>query len=131
MGGGVSSLSKVCVVGPPTHPEADVDYTFAQVQVKEALVDFSGNCGNMLAAIGPFAVEEGLVSASDGTAVVRVHNTNTQKIIHVRFSMVNGSPAVNGDFAIPGVAGTGAPVKLEFRSPGGRRCTPFLSVVCY
>ena len=62
MGGGISSLSKVCVVGPPTVDDADVDYTFAQVQVKDALVDYSGNCGNMSSAIGPFAVDEGLVS---------------------------------------------------------------------
>src|ERR1700750_2099476 len=75
MGGGLSSLSKVCVIGPPSRPDADVDYTFAQVSVDEALVDYSGNCGNMSSAIGPFAVEEGLVAApADGEAVVRVHN---------------------------------------------------------
>src|SRR6202035_1811032 len=61
MGGGISSLSKVCVIGPPTHPEADVDYTFAQVSVTGATVDYSGNCGNMSAAVGPVAVDEGLL----------------------------------------------------------------------
>ncbi len=61
MGGGVSSLSKVCVIGPPTRPDADIDYTFAQVQVKEAKVDYGANCGNMSSAMGPFAVDEGLV----------------------------------------------------------------------
>jgi len=61
MGGGVSSLSKVCVIGPPTHPDADVDYTFAQVLIDKARVDYNSNCGNMSSAIGPFAVDEGLV----------------------------------------------------------------------
>ena len=119
MGGGVSSLSKVCVVGPPTRPDADIDYTFAQVQVKEARVDYGANCGNMSSAMGPFAVDEGLVKVSGPDALVRVHNTNTRKIIWSKFPLDDGQAAVDGDLAIPGVAGTGAPVKLEFREPGG------------
>lgn len=119
MGGGVSSLSKVCVVGPSSRDDADIDYTFAQVQVKEATVEYGANCGNMSAAMGPFAVDEGLVKASGKEALVRVHNTNTKKIIWSRFPLDDGLSAVDGDLAIPGVAGTGAPVKLEFREPGG------------
>ncbi|MBI3043196.1 MAG: PrpF family protein [Betaproteobacteria bacterium] len=119
MGGGVSSLSKVCVIGPPTRPDADIDYTFAQVQVKEARVDYGANCGNMSAAMGPFAVDEGLLKISGPEALVRVHNTNTKKLIWSRFPLDEGLSAVDGDLAIPGVAGTGAPVKLEFREPGG------------
>lgn len=119
MGGGVSSLSKVCVVGPSTRPDADIDYTFAQVQVKEAKVDYGANCGNMSSAMGPFAVDEGMVKVSGKEALVRIHNTNTQKIIHALFSIDDGLAAVDGDLAIPGVSGTGSPVKLEFRDPGG------------
>ena len=119
MGGGVSSLSKVCVVGPPTRADADIDYTFAQVQVKEAKVDYGANCGNMSSAMGPFAVDEGLVRISGHEALVRIHNTNTKKIIHALFSIDDGMAAVDGDLAIPGVSGTGSPVKLEFRDPGG------------
>lgn len=119
MGGGISSLSKVCVVGPSTRPDADIDYTFAQVQVKDAKVDYSGNCGNMSSAMGPFAVDEGLVKASGKEALVRIHNTNTKKIIWSRFALDEGQSAVDGDLAIPGVSGTGAPVRLEFREPGG------------
>ena len=119
MGGGVSSLSKVCVIGPPTRPDADIDYTFAQVQVKEAKVEYGANCGNMSSAMGPFAVDEGLLKVSGREALVRVHNTNTRKIIWSRFQVDDGLSAVDGDLAIPGVAGTGAPVKLEFREPGG------------
>jgi len=119
MGGGLSSLSKVCIVGPSTHPDADVDYTFVQVAVKEAKVDFSGNCGNMSSAIGPFALDEGFVKVTGKDALVRVHNTNTKKIIWSRFEVDEGLSAVDGDLAIPGVAGTGSPVRLEFRDPGG------------
>ena len=119
MGGGVSSLSKVCVVGPSSRPDADIDYTFAQVQVKEAKVDYSANCGNMSSAMGPFAVDEGIFKVSSSEALVRVHNTNTKKIINARFALDDGLAAVDGDLAIPGVSGTGSPVRLEFCEPGG------------
>jgi 2-methylaconitate isomerase len=119
MGGGVSSVSKVCVVGPSSRPDADIDYTFAQVQVKEAKVDYSANCGNMSSAMGPFAVDEGIFKVSDREALVRVHNTNTKKIIQSRFVLDDGLSAVDGDLAIPGVSGTGSPVRLEFLQPGG------------
>ena len=119
MGGGVSSVSKVCVVGPSSRPDADIDYTFAQVQVKKAEVDYSGNCGNMSSAMGPFAVDEGIFKVSGKEAVVRVHNTNTKKIIQARFNMDEGLSEVDGDLTIPGVSGTGSPVRLEFLQPGG------------
>ena len=119
MGGGISSLSKVCVIGPPTRPDADIDYTFFQIAVDRAEADISGNCGNMSSAMGPFAVDEGLVAAADGEAVVRIHNTNTARMIHARFPVEDGRAAVNGDFSLPGVAGTGAPVRLDFLEPGG------------
>ncbi|WP_142060415.1 2-methylaconitate cis-trans isomerase PrpF family protein [Pseudarthrobacter sp. B4EP4b] len=119
LGGGISSLSKVCIVGPPTRPDADIDYTFAQVQVDTAVVDYAGNCGNMSSAIGPFAVDEGLVQVSDGNASVRVHNTNTNKVIVASFGVEGGKALAAGDYAIDGVAGTGAPVRLDFLDPGG------------
>jgi hypothetical protein len=109
----------VCVIGPSTRADADVDYTFAQVSVKESKVDYSGNCGNMSSAMGPYAVDEGIVAVSGKDALVRVHNTNTKKIIWSRFTVDEGQSAVDGDLAIPGVSGTGAPVRLEFREPGG------------
>ncbi len=119
MGGGLSSLSKVCVVGRPSRADADIDYTFAQVSIREARVDMSGNCGNMSSAIGPFAVDEGLIFAADGPVTVRIHNTNTRKIIHSTFEVRDGRAIQNGTFTIPGVAGTGAPIRLEFLEPGG------------
>ncbi len=123
MGGGFTAVSKVCVIGPPTRPDADIDYTFAQIPVKEQRVEYAANCGNMSSAMGPFAVDEGLVKTTgadaSGEALVRIHNTNTKKIIHARFPLVNGFAAVEGELEIPGIAGAGAPVRLDFLSPGG------------
>jgi 2-methylaconitate isomerase len=122
MGGGISSLSKVCVIGPPARPDADVDYTFVQIGVDLASVDFGGNCGNMSSAIGPFAIDEGLVPAPvSGSACVRIHNTNTGKIIVASFAVQQGRARADGDLAIDGVAGTGSPIRLEFREVAGAR----------
>jgi 2-methylaconitate cis-trans-isomerase PrpF len=122
MGGGTSSLSKVCVIGPPTRTDADVDYTFAQVGVGLATVDYGANCGNMSAAIGPFAVDEQLVQvARDGEFTVRIHNTNTGKLIHSSFQVEGGRARVDGPLRIDGVAGESAPIRLEFRDLAGAR----------
>jgi 2-methylaconitate cis-trans-isomerase PrpF len=118
MGGGISSLSKICVVGPSNHPEADVDYTFAAIGVKNLDVDYSSNCGNMASAIGPFAVDSGMVERKeDGEVTIRIYNTNTGKIIHSTFPVVQGEAVAEGSFAIDGVAGTAAKIKLAFINP--------------
>ena len=119
MGGGISSLSKVVVVGPPTREDADIDYTFGQIVVERPLVDYGANCGNMSSAVGPFAVDEGLVAAAGATARVRIHNTNTGKIVVSEFPVQDGRAAVAGDYALPGVAGSGARIRLSFEDPGG------------
>lgn len=119
MGGGISSLSKVCVVSPSQRDDADVDYTFAQVLIDEARVDYNGNCGNMSSAVGPFAVDQGLVRAEGDEVTVRIFNTNTQKIIHAIFPVKNGKAVYEGDLEIPGVSGTGAAIRLNFVEPGG------------
>ncbi|MDR6332793.1 hypothetical protein GGQ86_001257 [Xanthobacter flavus] len=120
MGGGLSSLSKVCVVGPSQRPDADVDYTFAQVAIGASRVDYSGNCGNMTSAVGPFALDERMVAPpEDGEARVRIFNTNTSKLIHATFPVEDGCARFDGDLAIPGVSGTGAPIRLDFIDPGG------------
>jgi 2-methylaconitate isomerase len=119
MGGGISSLSKAVIIGPPTRPDCDVDYTFAQVVVDKPLVDWNANCGNLSSAVGPFAVDEGLIKIADGEALVRIHQVNTKKVIHARFPVSGGKAVVGGDFAIAGVAGTGARIRLDFLSPGG------------
>ena len=119
MGGGISSLSKAVIIGPPTHPDADVDYLFAQVAVDKPVVDWSSNCGNLSSAVGPFAVDEGLVRVADGEALVRIHQVNTKRIIHARFPVRGGKAVTAGDFTMAGVSGSGARIKLDFLAPGG------------
>jgi 2-methylaconitate cis-trans-isomerase PrpF len=119
MGGGISSLSKAAIIGPSTHREADVDYTFAQIAVDAPVVDWGANCGNLSSVVGPFCVDEDLIKVADGEALVRIHQVNTSKIIHARFSVQNGQAVTHGSFAIAGVAGTGARIRLDFLSPGG------------
>jgi 2-methylaconitate cis-trans-isomerase PrpF len=119
LGGGISSLSKACIIGPSSHPDAQVDYTFAQVEVKAANVDYAGNCGNCSSAVGPFAIDEGLVAVAGGETAVRIHNTNTKKLIVAHVPVRDGEAAVEGDFELPGVAGRGARIALDFIDPGG------------
>ncbi len=119
MGGGISSLSKVCVIAPPTREDADVDYTFVQVAVKERRIDLRSNCGNMSSAVGPFAYDEGLVGADADRCVVRIHNTNTGKVIRSTFEVDGPFARYDGAFPIPGVGTTGAPIRLDFLAPGG------------
>ena len=119
MGGGISSLSKVCVISRSARDDADIDYTFAQIAVSQDNVGYGANCGNMSSAVGPFAVDEGLVKPAGNEALIRIYNTNTNKIIHSRFAMDGDKAAVDGDFQIKGVSGTGAPVYLDFFDPGG------------
>jgi 2-methylaconitate isomerase len=119
MGGGLSSLSKAVIIGPPTHPDADVDYTFVQLAVDEPVADWTNNCGNLSSAVGHFAVDEGLVPAKDGEVLVRIHQTNTRKLIHSRFCVKGGKALTRGDFEIAGVAGTGSRIRLDFLDPAG------------
>ena len=125
LGGGISSLSKICVVGLSTRPDVDVDFTFAQVGVKDGKVGYSSNCGNMTSAVGPFAVDAGVVDIDrvcTGTqATVRIFNTNTNKMIHSNFAVNGGEATASGLFAIDGVAGTGSPIELSFIDPAGSR----------
>ena len=121
IGGGHPLTSKVAIVSPSRVPGADVDYLFAQVNVKERFVDTSPNCGNMLAGVGPFALEAGLVRASDGVSTVRIYNVNTKKLIEARIQTPGGHVIYDGDAAIDGVPGTAAPIHLAFLECGGRQ----------
>ena len=119
VGGGISSLSKVIVVSPSTRPGVDIDYLFGQVAVDRALVDYRSNCGNLTAAVGPFAVDEGLVPAADGEAALTLHNCNLDQRIETRFEVADGRAVVEGRAVLDGVAGQGAPIRLSFLEPGG------------
>lgn len=119
LGGATSQTSKAAIIGPPSRADADVDYTFAQVSVTDPLVDWGGNCGNISSAVGPFAVDHRLVAVEEGLTHVRIHNTNTGKLIRAAVPVRDGRAVVDGDYAIPGVPGTAARVDLEFTEPSG------------
>ena len=121
LGGGNALTSKVAIVGPSSVPGADVDYLFAQVLIEEQRVDFSPNCGNMLAGVGPFAIEAGLVPASDGVTIVQIYNVNTRKQIESRVMTPGGRVQYSGDAAIDGVPGTAAPIHLAFLDAAGSK----------
>ena len=119
MGGGVSSVSKAVFINPSSRDDADVDYTFAQVSIDQPVVDFSTTCGNLSSAVGPFAIDTGLVEATGETTLVRVFNTNLERIYHAHIPTRNGRFDEVGEFSIPGVSGTGSKIGLDYLSPGG------------
>ena len=119
LGGGISSLSKAMWVKKSTRNDADVDYTFAQVGIRDGVIDLSSNCGNMTSTVGPFAIEEGIFPLPDGPATVRMFNTNTNKIVHAHFTIQDGRAVSTGNMEIPGVSGTGAPMRLDWMDPAG------------
>ena len=119
LGGAQSVTSKVAIIKKSDRPDADVDYTFAQVSVDKPLVSYKGNCGNISSGVGPFAIEKGLIEAKDGVTPVRIYNTNTDKIIIADVHTENGQVVYDGDFAIAGVPGTASPIKLKFVEPAG------------
>lgn len=121
MGGGISSLSKAMLVRRSTREGVDVDYLFAQVEVAVPAVDYASNCGNLSAAVGVFAVEQGFVQFPDGRKVVRMFNENTGKRVDCHLEVRAGRAAIVGPAEIAGVAGQGAPIRLEFLEPGGSR----------
>ncbi|MET7992583.1 4-oxalomesaconate tautomerase [Amycolatopsis sp. NPDC005232] len=119
IGGAHPLTSKVAVVSPSTSPGADVDYLFLQLGVAEATVTDRQNCGNLLAGVGPFAVERGLVPAGDGETTVRIRMVNSDSTAVARFPTPGGVVDYTGDTAISGVPGTAAPVVLDFADTAG------------
>ena len=116
IGGADPLTSKVGIVGAPSRKDADIDFTFGQVRIAEPRVDFLGNCGNLSAAVGGFAVDEGLVEAVEPISTVRIHLVNTHTVIEERVHVHEGRSAVAGDTEIPGVPGRGARVVIDFGS---------------
>jgi 2-methylaconitate cis-trans-isomerase PrpF len=132
MGGGVSSLSKICVVAPPSSSKADVEFTFIQMGITDGKMDLVGTCGNMTSAVGPFAVDEGIFTPKDVKyengetwASIRIWNTNTSKIIESTFAVEEQEGKLRfkyqGDFAIDGVSGSQSCITLRFLEPGGAK----------
>lgn len=119
VGGGSTLTSKVAIVSKSAQPGCDVDYLFAQVGVGQKSVDTRPNCGNMLSGVGPFAIEQGLVPAADGETTVRVYNVNTRSRIDVTVQTPGRHVAYEGTTGIDGVAGTAAPIRLNFLDAWG------------
>lgn len=121
MGGATSSTSKTVIVAPASKPGHDIDYLFGQVSIDSAFVDWSGNCGNLSAAVGSFAISNGLVEAGriprDGIATVRIWQANIGKTIIAHVPITNGEVQETGDFELDGVTFPAAEVQLEFLDP--------------
>ena len=121
MGGTVSSTSKIAVIKKSSRPGIDVDYTFRQVDIVIPRVDGSANCGNISSAVGPYAIDEGLVEAVEPVTVVRVYNTNTNKVIEEHVRVKDGHACMYGDEVVQGVPGTGSRIDMYFEDPAGSR----------
>ncbi|MFM0437383.1 2-methylaconitate cis-trans isomerase PrpF [Paraburkholderia strydomiana] len=121
MGGATSSTSKTVIIAKSSKPDHDVDYLFGQVSIDKPFVDWSGNCGNLSAAVGPFAISAGLVEANriprDGVATVRIWQANIGKTIIAHVPMTDGAVQETGDFELDGVTFPAAEVQLEFMDP--------------
>jgi len=121
MGGATSSTSKTVIVSKSTQPDHDLDYLFGQVSIDKAFVDWSGNCGNLSAAVGPFGITAGLVDAScvptDGMATIRIWQANIGKTIIAHVPMTAGQVQETGDFELDGVTFPAAEIELEFMDP--------------
>ena len=126
MGGAHPLTSKVAVISKSRRDDADVDYLFLQVAVDQAQVSDSQNCGNLLAAVGPWAVENGLVPAAGAETPVRIHMVNTQSLAVARVPTPGGEVEYEGDARIDGVPGTAAPIALEFLDVAGSSCGSLL-----
>nr|WP_312579539.1 PrpF domain-containing protein [Sedimentibacter sp.] len=119
LGGANSLTSKVCIIGPSNREDADVDYTYGQVSIEKAMIDWEGNCGNLTSAVGIFAISQNLLKLTEPMTTVRIYNTNSDKIIHVTYPVKDGFVLSEGDYSIPGVPGKGAKLKVDFFDPAG------------
>lgn len=119
LGGADHLTSKIAIIGPGKRPEADLTYTFGQVGIDQAYVSYSANCGNLSAAVGVYAIEEGIVPALEPVTTVRIYNTNTRQILIAHVPVITGAPAVEGSYEIDGVPGTGAEIRLDFSQTSG------------
>ena len=114
LGGAEPLTSKVAIISRSERPGVDVDYLFAQVVIDKPLVDVSPNCGNMLAGVAPFAIERGLVSGRDPLTQVAIYMVNTGNLARASIQTPGGIVRYDGDAAIAGVPGTGAPIQVDF-----------------
>jgi 2-methylaconitate cis-trans-isomerase PrpF len=126
LGGADLLTSKVAIISEPSRPDADADYTFGQVSLDRPIIDYTGNCGNISTAVGPFAIYQGMVKATDPLTTVRIHNTNTNMMIIAEVPTTEGYPVIQGDYHIHGVPQSGARINLDFSQTVGSSGFGFL-----
>lgn len=119
LGGADSLTSKLAIISKADDPKIDVYYTFGAVGIDKPFVDYSANCGNISSAVGPYAIDKGLVRGEEPFTLVKIFNTNTRKMIHARVPFKKGKVVMEGEYAVDGVPGTGARIDLSFFDPGG------------
>ncbi len=121
LGGSRLVTSKIAIVSRSKRAGADVDYTFSQVDIEHDRIGYDGNCGNISSAVGPFAIDEGLVDPVEPVTTVRIYNTNTDKLLIAKVPVRGGKASVLGDCAIPGVPGTGAEILMDYAGTVGAK----------
>jgi 2-methylaconitate cis-trans-isomerase PrpF len=121
LGGSRLITSKMAIIKRSARADADIDYTYAQVVLDRDLVMYSSNCGNISAGVGPFSIDAGLVDITEPVTRVRIHNTNTGKILVAHVPVAGGRARVTGDFAIDGVPGTGAEIRMDYAGTIGAK----------
>ncbi|WP_416241840.1 2-methylaconitate cis-trans isomerase PrpF family protein [Acidaminococcus massiliensis] len=126
LGGADVLTSKLAIIGPSTRSDADVDYTFGQVSFDKPFIDYKGNCGNISAAVGPYAIDEGMVEAKEPYTDVRIHLTNSDKILVATVPVKDGKAVVDGNCHIDGVPGTGARIDIDWSDTAGSACGKLL-----
>lgn len=121
LGGADKLTSKAAIIGRPSRADCDVTYLYGHVGIVVPEVDFNANCGNLLAAVGVYAIEEGYVESVEGITQVRIHNLNTDKVIVAHVPVHDGEVVTEGDFVIAGVPGSGAPIALDLSRTAGAK----------
>lgn len=121
LGGSRAITSKMAIIAVSNREDADIDYTFAQIDPASGYVGYQGNCGNISSGVGPFALDEGLVAMGEHETTVRIYNTNTDKVLIAIVPVVEGRAAIEGGYVVPGVPRTGAEIKMNWRNTVGAK----------
>lgn len=119
LGGGNSHTSKVAIISPCERAGIDINYEFVQVGIEQEIVDFKGTCGNLMAAVGAFAVDEGLVERREPITNVKVYNTNINKVLSINVPVIDDQAQVQGNYQMAGLSKKGAKITIDILEPGG------------
>lgn len=126
LGGAEMLTSKLALISAPTRSDADVDFVFGQVEIEKPVIHYDGLCGNISSAVGPYAIEEGLVKATEPITKVRIHSRNTNQVFVAEVPVKDGHPIIEGNYSMAGVPGTGAEIKIDMKGTIGSRTGKFM-----